>query len=140
MILCLAAAILIVFFVTLGYDLSSIPELTGMAVYQTIFFLLMEPYFSVSVGLWSVLAALAVGAFIGGLASKGAKHGALVGLISWIIIFILYLAVAFVFDFAALATWWGMLGINIVFDIAIGLGVLVVVGAIGGAITGGGEK
>jgi len=140
-ILCLAVATLIVSIVTIIYSLTQIPGLSDKQVYQLIFFLLMEPYFAISLGYWSVLAGLAVGAFIGGLASKGAGNGFLVGLINWIIIFILYISVTFVFNFADLSAWWATRGIIlIVYDMIIGLVVLLVVGAIGGAITTSGEK
>ena len=140
MIFCLVAAILIVFFITLGYNLGDYPELGTLGLYQAVFLFLFHPYFTILLGIYSALAALAVGAFIGGLASKGAKHGALVGLLSWIIIFVLYLALTWVFDFASMMAFWNALGIiNLVIDIVLSLGILVAVGAIGGAITGGGE-
>jgi hypothetical protein len=138
MIFCLIAAILIVFFITLGYNLSSYPELATLGLYQAIFFLLFHPYYTISLGIYSALAALAVGAFVGGLASKGAKRGALAGLLSWIVIFVLYICLTWLFDFASMMALWSALGIGLVVDIAISLGI-VVVGAIGGAITGGGE-
>ena len=132
---CLAAAILIVFFVSLGNDMESIAALGSTSIFTSIFALLLSPLTSVLMGYWSVFAALAVGGLIGGLLTKSPIGGLLMGLLSCGIILILFLGITIGFD---LSLWWSWVqGVDssIVADLALCAGIMGGVGAIGGKLT-----
>ena len=136
----LVTAFLIVFFVTLSLTVSDYAIFTNPAIYAVIALLLMHPYGMLTLGIYSAIAAPAAGAFVGGLVSKGAKNGLIAGLLMWVVVFLLYIGLGYSFDFGAMITTWDMIGMtNVIIDFAMGLGIFCLVGAIGGAITGGGE-
>ncbi len=144
LLFCIIAIALIIAFVTLGFSIDSIIAMGGpdTSLFQAIFLVAVHPYTFVLVGSWSILAALAAGAFIGGLIAKGAKSGLAVGSISFTLLLFLQLAVAFVFNFTALELWYALLtlgGGNAIIDLILAAGLLIVCGAIGGALTGGGK-
>lgn len=132
---CLVAAILIVFFVTLGYQTTNFPELGNPAHYQAIFALLLNPLTAIMAGEWSVIAALGVGALIGGLISKSPLSGILVGLVSFVVILILFLGLTIGFDVSLWITWVTTYGSNVAGELALCAGILAGVGAIGGKLT-----
>ncbi|MFX1294696.1 MAG: hypothetical protein ACFFD2_07560 [Promethearchaeota archaeon] len=132
------AIVLIIIFVTLEL---SVDDISGMgfetSLFQAIFLTALHPYSLLIInGSWSIIAAIATGAFIGGLIAKGTKAGIAVGIISFGILFLLQICVTFVFNFGELMAWYGPLGTtNVILDVTIGTGVSIVCGAIGGAIT-----
>lgn len=135
---CIIAASAIVIFVTLGISVSEL-ETLGYSVFQGAFLIMVHPYTMIIGGTWSVLAALGAGAFIGGLIAKGAKAGATVGIISFGLFLFLQIAVGVFFDFSALQLWWAIMDLigSVIIDLVLAAGILVAVGAIGGALTGG---
>lgn len=132
---CLIAAILIVFFVTLRYTAADYSELGNTAQYAVIFTILLNPIAAINVKMVSVLAALAVGALIGGLISKSPIGGLLVGVLSFIVIFIVFLSFTVGFDINAWMTWVNEHGSNVVLDLLACVAILAVFGAIGGKLT-----
>lgn len=145
MIFCIIAVMIIIIFVTLGL---SVDDLVGIGLldatlYQSIFLVAIHPYsFMVAFAPaeWSVLAALAVGAFIGGLIAKGAKGGLSVGLLSFSILLLLQIAVGVFFNLSSLIAWYGLLelgGGSVLIDMLLAAAILAVCGAVGGALTGG---
>ncbi|NVM53708.1 MAG: hypothetical protein HWN66_08390 [Candidatus Helarchaeota archaeon] len=140
---CIVAAAMIIVFVTLGLSVEEVVALGWpTSLFQNIFLYTMHPYSFIQYGEWSILAALAAGAFIGGLISKGAKSGLAVGSISFGLLFFLQLAVGVFFNFTELLGWYGFVlfvGGNVIIDIALCAGLLIVCGAIGGALTSDGE-
>jgi hypothetical protein len=145
LLFCIVAICLIITFVTLGFSVNSIITMGGpdTSLFQAIFLIAVHPYsFVLLLGQWSIIAALAAGAFIGGLIAKGAKSGLAVGSISFALLLFLQLAVAFFFDFTAIELWYALLtlgGGNVIIDLILASGLLIVCGAIGGALTGGGK-
>jgi len=132
---CLAAAILIVFFVTLGASLGDYTDLGNPAQYQIIFALLLSPYTAIKIGAWSVIAAIAVGGLIGGLVSKSPTGGLAVGFLSFAVIFILFMGITIGFDINAWATWISTWDSSIVVDIVLSLGIFCGTASIGGKLT-----
>ncbi len=132
---CLAASILIVFFVTLNYTLPNALLLQNPAQYQSIFVLLLDPISAITAGQWSVIAALAVGALLGGLISKSPLGGLAVGLISFLVILMLFLGLSIGFVVADWIAWVTVQGSNIAGELALCAGILAGVGAIGGKLT-----
>lgn len=132
---CLATAVLIVFFVTLGYNVANYTQLGTPAQYQVIFALLLDPITAVSINQWSVIAALGVGALIGGLISKSPLGGLAVGLVSFAAIFMLFLGVSIGFDVNLWITWVSNYGSNVAGELALCAGILGGVGALGGKLT-----
>lgn len=135
----LAAEILIVFFVTLGYSLGDFPELGASSMFSVIFALILSPFTAIKLGIWSILAAIAVGGFIGGLASRSPVNGLIAGLLSFVVIFILFLGLTIGFDVNAWITWVVTNGGSIAGDLALCAGIFAGLGAIGGKITSGKE-
>ena len=132
---CLAAAILIVFFVSLGNDIENIAALGSTSIFTSIFALLLSPLTSVLMGYWSVFAALAVGGLIGGLLTKSPTGGLLMGLLSCRIILILFMGITLGFDFDLWVAWVQAWDSSIVADVALCAGIMGGVGAIGGKLT-----
>ncbi|NVM55077.1 MAG: hypothetical protein HWN66_15335 [Candidatus Helarchaeota archaeon] len=135
MLFCLAASILIVFFVTLGYAVGNFSDLGDIIMFQAIFALLLSPLTAINMGLWSVIAALAVGGLLGGLVSKSPTAGLVMGLLSFLVIFILFLGITVGFDIDAWITWVTSWDSYIVVDVVLSLGLLAGIGAIGGKLT-----
>ncbi|MFX1295179.1 MAG: hypothetical protein ACFFD2_10055 [Promethearchaeota archaeon] len=131
----LAASILIVFFVTLGYNLSNYSSLGSTAIYQTIFAAVLSPLTSIKMGLWSVIAAIGVGAFIGGLLSKSPLGGLIVGLLSFATILVIFMIITIGFDFSAWITWVQTWDSSVIADIALCAGLFGGIAAIGGKLT-----
>ena len=140
---CLIVIVIINVFLTLGLSVSDLTAIGfDTSLFQAIFLIDIHPYTFITGDGWSILAALGGGAFVGGLISKGAKNGVLVGTITFALLWILQIGIALLFDFNALYFWYALLelvGGSIILDFAISAGILIVAGAIGGAITGGGE-
>ncbi|MHA1129766.1 MAG: hypothetical protein ACTSQI_01245 [Candidatus Helarchaeota archaeon] len=139
---CIGTVALIIVFVTLGMSAEDVLGSFDTALVQGIFLIAVHPYTFLITGTWSLLAALAAGAFIGGLIAKGAKSGLAVGSISFGLLLLLQISVAFFFDFNALSVWYALITItggNAILDFVIGAGVMLACGAIGGALTGGGD-
>jgi hypothetical protein len=134
-IFCLAAAILIVFFVTLGATLIDYADLGDPAQYQIIFALILSPYTAIKIGAWSVIAAIAVGGLIGGLVSKSPTGGLAVGLLSFAVIFILFLGITIGFDINAWITWITTWDSSIVGDVLLSLAIFCGTASIGGKLT-----
>ncbi|MHA1129767.1 MAG: hypothetical protein ACTSQQ_03070 [Candidatus Helarchaeota archaeon] len=132
---CTVAAILIVFFVTLGASLTDYSQLGVTSTYQIIFPLLLSPITAIEVSQFSVFAAIAVGAFIGGLISKSPFGGVTVGILSFAIIFILFLTLTIGFDFGAWWNWITAHASTIIGDLALSLGLFASIAAIGGKLT-----
>ena len=130
-----AAAILIVFFVTLGATIGDYSELGDPATYQIVFAVLLSPYTAIQLGNWSVLAAIAVGGLIGGLISKSSLGGLAVGLLSVAVVFILFLGLTIGFDLSLWIAWIEAHAGSILLDLAICLGIWCAVASIGGKLT-----
>ncbi len=132
---CTVAAILIVFFVTLNANLLDYADLGITATYGTIFPLLLSPITAIQLSQFSVLAAIAVGAFIGGLISKSPLGGLAVGILSFAVIFVLFLTLTIGFDFGAWWSWIQTNGSTMLGDLALSIGLFAGVAAIGGKLT-----
>lgn len=129
---CAVAAYLIVFFVTLNYDYSALGDpVSALAV----FFWLVHPLAAINGAMWSALAALAVGALIGGLVSKSPGGGLAVGILSFIVMFIMFIGLTVGFDIGAWITWIETYSGIIALDLLLSVAILAVVGAIGGKLT-----
>lgn len=131
----LAASILIIFFVTLGYTLSEFPELGTSSMFLVVFAVLLNPLTAIDMGIWSVIAAIAVGGFIGGLISKSPTSGLMVGLLSFVVIFILFLGLTVGFDIGAWVLWVTTHGSNVAFDLLLCVAIFAGTGSIGGKLT-----
>ena len=134
---CLAAVILIVFFVSLSKDVGDFSELGSISTFQLVFALALSPLTAMQMTppIWSVFAALAVGGLIGGLVSKSPTGGLLVGLLSCAIILILFMGITLGFDFNLWVAWVQAWDSSIVADLALCAGIMAGIGAIGGKLT-----
>jgi hypothetical protein len=132
---CLAAAVLTVFFVDYGYNLTDYALLGTTDQYYVIFAQLLSPVTAIQLGHYVTISALGLGALIGGLLSKGPTAGLIVGLIAFGVIFMLFLGLTVGFDFNAWIAWVTTYGSNVVGDLALAAGILGGVGAIGGKLT-----
>lgn len=132
----LAASILIVFFVTLGYDLSAFSSLGTTETYKVVFAVLLSPLTAINMSIWSVIAAIAVGGLLGGLISKSPTSGLVVGLLSFAAIFILFLGLTLGFtNFSGWLTWVETYASSIAIDLLLGAALFAGTASIGGKLT-----
>lgn len=129
----LAGSILIVFFVSLGYDTSGFTALGTTETDKIVFAVLLNPLTAINLSHWDVIAAIAVGGLLGGLISKSPTTGLLVGLLSFIVIFFLFLGLTLGFtNFSGWLTW---VKYNIALDLLLCAVLFAATGAIGGKLT-----
>ena len=132
----LAASILIVFFVSLGYDVSGFTDLGTTETYKIIFAVLLNPLTAINLGHWDVIAAIAVGGLLGGLISKSPTSGLLVGLLSFVAIFLLFLGLSLGFtNFSGWLTWVETNASNIALDLLLCAAIFAGTASIGGKLT-----
>ncbi len=135
---CIGIVEMIILLLTLQLSTGKVDSYITTTLWQAIFIIPLHlPTFLTS-GMWSITAALTIGAFIGGLIVKKIKKGILVGIISFGLLLLLQFAVGFLFDFNALIAWYSLissLGSNVILDFLVSIGILITAGAIGGALT-----
>lgn len=135
---CWGTVELIILFLTLGLSIAKVASYGITALWQAIFIIPLHlPTFLTS-GMWSIMAALTIGAFIGGLLMRTIKKGILVSVICFGLLLFLQFALGFLFDFNALLAWYSLipaLGGNVIIDFLVSAVILIAVGATGGAIT-----
>ena len=132
----LGASILIVFFVTLGYNLTNFSTLGTTETYKIIFAVLLSPLTAINMNLWSVIAAIAVGGLLGGLISKSPTAGLLVGLLSFVVVFVLFLGLTLGFtNFSSWVTWVETYSSSIALDLLLCAAIFAGTGSIGGKLT-----
>lgn len=136
---CLAAAILIAFFVGMGAPITQVAELGTSAPYLVMFAVLLNPVSAIMVSAWWVIAALGVGALIGGLISKSPLAGLAVGILSFAVILMLFLGLTIGFNVNLWINWVTALNSNVAVELLLCVGILAGVGAIGGKLTAGSD-
>ena len=136
---CLITVAMVILIVTLGFSLDKVGILGIDNLVQAIFILAPHSYSFMTTGMWSIIAALTTGAFIGGLLVKNIKSGIAIGILSFVIIIVLQFAVGFLFNFTTFQAWYALEvpshGGDIIIDFLLSVGILIGAGAIGGAIT-----
>ena len=132
---CVAIAMLIVFFATLGYGQVIFGTFGFEPIPEGIFFLLMNPYSLSPYGGWVVFPALAAGAFIGGLISKSSIGGVIIGELSYGLIVLMYYTFVIVFDITEMSEFLLYFDFDVIIDIVASYGLLIALGAIGGTLT-----
>ncbi len=138
---CVLAATMIVFFITLGITVAELSILT-ISELPGAFLLVIHPFSLLLSGTWSVIAALAAGGFIGGLITKNYRAGAIAGVIGFGLMMFLQFAVGCGFNVATFQAWWVLMDAtgSVVVDIGLGIGIVIVTGAVGGMLTSGKTK
>ncbi|NVM29516.1 MAG: hypothetical protein HWN65_11810 [Candidatus Helarchaeota archaeon] len=135
---CMVTVEMIILFLTLGLSLEKVVSYNITTLWQAIFIIPLHLPTFITSGMWSIMAALTIGAFIGGLVMKQIKKGILVSIISFGLLLFLQLAVGFLFNFDALIAWYSLissLGGNVIVDFLVSAFILIAAGAIGGALT-----
>ena len=135
---CIFIVEMVILFLTLELSTGKLDSHISTTLWQAIFIVPLHlPTFFTS-GMWSILAALTAGAFIGGLIVKKIKKGILLGIICFGLFLLLQFSIGFLFDVDALLAWYSViasLGGNLLLDFLVSIGILVIAGAIGGALT-----
>jgi hypothetical protein len=135
---CIFIIEIVILFLTLELSTGKLDSHISTTLWQAIFIVPLHlPTFFTS-GMWSLLAALTTGAFIGGLIVKKIKKGILLGVISFGLLLLLQFSLGFLFDIDALLAWYSIvasLGGDVLLDFLVSIGILVIAGAIGGALT-----
>ncbi len=135
---CIFIIEMVILLLTLELSTGKLDSHISTTLWQAIFIVPLHlPTFFTS-GMWSLLAALTTGAFIGGLIVKKIKKGIFLGVICFGILLLLQFSLGFLFDIDALLAWYSViasLGGNVMLDFLVSAGILIVAGAIGSALT-----
>ena len=91
-----------------------------------------------TIGFWSIIAALITGGYIGGLVVRSWKRGIQVGFVCFLLIIFLQFAIGFLFNITTYQGWLSQVsshGGDIYIDFLLSAFLLMASGAVGGLIT-----